>query len=207
METIIERYNAESELQWVERADGSQAIEGYAVRWYDGTPGTEYKLPNGRVERIERHAFDDVLKSNANVQLRWNHSRDFTLGDTTTGLILRSDQYGIRFSHPYDASDPDHVKVKTKIKKGLAKGSSFKASAQLRFADENGQHIQYVSRIINLEDVSVVDRPAYAGTAALVRYENEEEIERSYQDWLASEKQKAEDAALLEKLNNLIREK
>jgi HK97 family phage prohead protease len=202
--TQIERQLPDCELQLVERADGSRYFEFYAVRWYDPRdPGTEYQLPNGRVERVERHAFDDVLSSD-DVSFRWNHSRDFELGTKETGLILRTDEFGLRGIHPYDGEDPDHQKVRAKIVKKLARGGSFKARAMLRFADEGGKHVQYVSKILSLEDVSIVDKPAYKGTAAIVRSENEEEIERSYQEWCEQQKQ---DAALLEKLDNLIREK
>lgn len=205
METVIERYIQDCELQLVERADGSLYFDFYAARWYDPKdPGTEYQLPSGRLERIERHAFDDVL-DDPETRLRINHSRDFDLGDKSTGLVLRTDQYGLRSIHPFDPTDVDHQKARSKITKKLAKGASFKATALLRFERQGNNIIQWVTKITRLEDVSIVDRPAYKGTTAMMRCEHEEEIERQYQEWIESERQKEEDRKLIEKLDQLTR--
>lgn len=193
----ITRYTEDTDTQVIERTDGQSYIEGYAVRWYDGTPGTEFQLGPNRVERIVRSAFDGILNDpNEDTKCRFNHSREWTLGDKSTGLVLRSDEYGVRYRLPYDPADPQHQVVRSKRQKNLITGSSFKADVKYRWKRENDKDVAEVVDVARLYDVGPCDKAAYASTTAVVRAEDTDE----YKQFLAQQ----ETDKRLEQLKNLV---
>jgi HK97 family phage prohead protease len=177
MQQVIERYTKDHETQIVERSDGTSWIEGYAVVW------GEYQMPNGRWERVDRSAFTKVLAEQTEpVSARFNHSRDYELDRSDLSLTLTSDIHGLRYKFPYDSSDPDHAKVRSKIKKGLIRGSSFKALASYKWQNDGNREIGVVEEIARLDDVGPVDHPANQNTTAIMRSDSDE-LEASYQEW------------------------
>lgn len=181
MEEIV-RSTTNHDTQLVERSNGTKEITGYASVYYDGTSGTEYQLDDNLYERVSPGCFDKALAERQNVEIRYNHSTDFVLGDVESGAIVRTDDKGLRYSVPFDDSDPDHLKVKSKIEKGLIKGSSFQAlGPTYRYQDENGKHIAWLTGVKVLRDCSPVNNPAYKGAPALMR---SEELDKGYKDWL-----------------------
>lgn len=154
----------------LERAGGALYFEGYASVFYDGTEKTEYRpLPHVR-EHINKTAFDEVVRSAENIKAFYNHSPDFELGSTKLNtLFLRIDAKGLRYTIPYDDSDPDHTKVKRKIEKGIAKGASFKALGQMTIERDGNRYIRTIETVEKLDEISIVNDPAYTGSQAIIR--------------------------------------
>lgn len=170
----------ESEVQVITREDGTKHLEGYALVFYNGDPKTEYTLSPGKIERIKREDVDKALENKKIIPLRYNHSKDYLLDDTSRTLVLRTDEVGLKFSCPFDEADPDHMKVQSKLSKGIIKGSSFEAIARHHWERDGEKAIGWVADI-DFSDISVVHKPAYEGTMAIVRSSDElEEIEREY---------------------------
>ena len=177
----LKRENTEP-IEIITREDGTQHLEGYAMRFYDGSPETEYALSSGKVERIARADIESTLLQVKSLPLRYNHSKDYVLDDTDHTLTLRCDDKGLRFSAPFDSNDPDHMKVKCKIDKGIIRGSSFEALGMHRWEKDGEKSVGWV-KDLDFKDVSIVNSPAYEGTSAMVRSAEElEEIEREHND-------------------------
>jgi HK97 family phage prohead protease len=177
-------YNNTDDVAIIEQKDGKQYIQGYAARFYNGSADTECKR-GGRVERIRPDAFDGVIDA-PEVELRFNHNADFVLGNRETGLQLRKDNRGIIYTHPYDSTDPEHTRVKSKIDKHLIRGSSWKGTAQIEWDEEGNDRIMWITSVMELEDVSPVDRPAVKGSSAMVfsgTQLNDTELNKSFDDW------------------------
>lgn len=147
-------------------------IVGYASVFYDGTPGTQYQLWPGCVERIIPGAFAEAIKGDV-AALR-NHDDDLLLGRTTANtptLRLREDRVGLR----YEIDPPDTScgrETVSSIKRGDMRGSSFGFS----ILDESwreetmGGALVLVReiRLVRLFDVGPVTFPAYKATSASV---------------------------------------
>lgn len=181
MHEVIRANSEQAEV--IERSDGSKTISGYAVLWYDGTPKTEYPMPNGRIERIRRADFEPILSQKDPVALRFNHSKDCELDNTGATLVLRADDKGILFNAPYDPTDPDHQKTMAKFNKRQIKGCSFRAIARHTYEQVGNKVIGWLTDIERFVDVSiiggnVVDKPAYNGTSCIIRSEAED-----YEEW------------------------
>lgn len=154
----------------ITRHGGAECFEGYAAVWYDGQAGSEYKLLPNVVERIAPSAFDNVLRSGDNVEAQYNHSDNHVLGSTETNtLFLRSDQRGLHFTIPYDEADPDHLKVKAKLSKGIATGASFKALGRSTIQRDGTSYIRTIEEVEQLAEISIVNRPAFKATEAIIR--------------------------------------
>jgi HK97 family phage prohead protease len=191
---LITRNTTEHQTQIVER-DGKKEISGYGAIYYDGTPSSEYHLGDNLYERIQPGAFDRPLAERENVEIRYNHSDDFILGDVEGGAVVKVDDKGLRYSLPYDAADPQHQTVLAKINKGLIRGSSIGMyGPQYRFTQENGKDIAWVTGVKKIRDVGPVGRPAYTGATATIR---SADCDEQYQAWL---KRKAETEKRLAKL-------
>jgi HK97 family phage prohead protease len=172
--------NTETTPELVERADGKREIAGYGALYYDGTSKTEFQLGDNLYERVAHGAFDRCLAEGQVVQVRYNHSPDWVLADTTTGAVVRTDQKGLRYSVPFDSDDPQHQTVRSKLEKGLIKGSSFGAlHPTYRYADEGGKHVAWLTSVRILQDCSPVNSPAYKGAPAMLR-----SAEEGYHEWL-----------------------
>jgi HK97 family phage prohead protease len=144
-------------------ADGVEHFEGYAALFWDGTDRTEYRpLPNVR-ERIARSAFAGVISQPCSVW--YNHSPDHDLGQTA----LTADDKGVRFNLPYDGTDPDHVKVRRKIEKGIATGCSFQALVSCTMKKTGKEYMRTLDKVELLREVSIVNNPAYKATEVTIR--------------------------------------
>lgn len=176
----------------MEERNGQQYISGYGSVFYNpADPGTEYHLGGNLYERIDPQAFNQILAERSNVEARFNHSDDYILGDVESNTLeLRTDAKGLRYSVPFSADDPDHLKVRTKINKGLCKGSSFAFQpGKTEFTNEGDKHICWVRSIKRLRDVGPVSKPAYQASTAFVR---SKEMDDNYAIWLEQERLKIE---------------
>ncbi len=146
-------------------------IVGYAAVFYDGTPGTQYQLWPGCVERIMPGAFAEAIESGDVAGLR-NHNAESLLGRTsapTPTLRLSEDRIGLR----YEIDPPDTVcgrETVTLIERGDLQGSSFAFKIiDERWKEEmiGGVTIQ-VREVLKVElfDVGPVTFPAYKSASA-----------------------------------------
>lgn len=154
------------------RSEGNQDfISGYAVVWFDAlNPGTTYKLPDGVLERVDRHAFDDLLKRDANFPIVYSHDASHYLGDTETKTaFVEADDVGLKVTVPIDKEDPTHTNVIAKLRKNIIKGMSFQGNGiSKKVRDASGKFISVIQKVTRLDDLSFVHKPAYKATTAMI---------------------------------------
>lgn len=175
MEKRITRY-VEDPVSFVEaKAATEQAsLNGYGAVYYDGSPGTEFKLWDGAVERIKPGAFDEAIEKD-DVRALFNHNPDLILGRKSAGTLkLFSDKKGLGYS--IVAGDTTVAKdVREHIKRGDVRGSSFSfmiPKGGERWQTEDGVDIRYLTKV-RLMDVGPVTFPAYEGTVAGARIQGD----------------------------------
>lgn len=189
----------------VTRSDNQDYIMGYGAVWYDGTPKTEYKTPDGYLERISSDAFDESLVSQDPIESRFNHDRNFVLGRSDLGSArFFKDGKGLVYQVRYDSEDPDHVKVKSKIRKSLIRGSSFVGYSDPTKIEikRDGKQTVLTHKRIKLVEAGPVDNPAYKGTEAMLRSE-QDTIKRMVEEFEEKEKRMEETRKYLDYLTNL----
>lgn len=150
-------------------------LRGYAAVYYNGTPGTEYRLGPNSYERIMPGAFDRAIRED-DVRALFNHDGSRILGRTTAGtLSLLADQRGLFYSiSPADTQTAREVM--TWVERREITGSSFSfIVTDEGTLKENGRRIFEV-RAVKLFDVGPVTFPAYEGTAA--EFNSADEAER-----------------------------
>ena len=165
------------------RDDESKTITGYAAVYYrEGKKNTEFKLWDDFVERIAPGAFDSVLKQD--VRALFNHDSNHVLGRTKgKTLRLSVDEKGLK----YEIDVPDTQTGRdllTSIKRGDVTGSSFsfmlgKNGAEIN--DDGKRVVRTITKVSKLFDVGPVTFPAYEGTAAKSR--DEEEAQRELEQY------------------------
>ena len=191
----MERRHIDKPLRVETREDGAARVEGYASRYYDGNPGTEYRLWPGAVERIMPGAFEGIAN---NVMALFNHDPSRILGSTRAGsLKLEARSDGLFYSVEVPDT-PTGKEVSANVRAGNIQGSSF----GFRITDEEWRTEDDVDirevRGVELLDVSPVTYPAYADTSAGIRStDGADEARTSYDSWKARERQ-AQDMKLTE---------
>lgn len=181
MEIIRNTSNHCTEI--IER-DGKKEITGYGAIYYDNTPGSEYQIGPNLYERFAKGFADTAIASGQNIVVRYNHDDNFILDDTDNGAKVKADDKGIKYSVPFDSQDPDHLKVKSKIEKGLIRGSSIAATnPKYSFTEEGSKHIAWVTSVERVIDCSPVNNPAYKNAPAMLR---SAELNEQYETWLKS---------------------
>lgn len=153
-------------------------IVGRAAVFYDGTPGTEFKLWKGAVERIAPTAFDAALTRPDDVRALFNHDPSRVLGRSTAGtLSLSKDKQGLNYR--IDTPDtPTGREVTELIRRRDVKGSSFAFWVEKEEWAEEGDLEVWTILSVRLADVSPVTFPAYEATTA--------EARASYDAWRAT---------------------
>lgn len=144
------------------RDDGGETIEGYAAVYnrYSSNLG-------GFVEQIRPWAFDDSMQR-ADQIASYNHDYAAMLGRRSADTLeLDSDSLGLRYAIDYDAEDPDHRRVRSKIRRGELRGSSFTFSyvpdGETWSYTDQGMLLCTVERAA-LHEVAPVVWPAYPVT-------------------------------------------
>ena len=145
------------------------AIVGRAAVFYDGTPGTEFKLWKGAVERIAPSAFDAALTRPDDVRALFNHDASRVLGRSTAGTLgLTKDKQGLNYR--IDTPDtPTGREVTELIRRRDIKGSSFAFWIEKESRAEEGDLEVWTIESVRLTDVSPVTFPAYEATTAEAR--------------------------------------
>lgn len=149
----------------------AQYLSGYFVKWYDGTPATEYK--QGDVyERIAPTALDTLLRSNPPVEVWYEHDNTVTLGSTEDGNVsIHTDNIGAYHLTRFDPHDPDHTKTLAKIKNKWIRGMSFRANGKQKLTRDGNKWISTITQFDRLAEISYCRKPCYKGTSAFVRSE------------------------------------
>lgn len=156
--------------QIVRRGD-QEYLEGYAALWPDGTEGTVYRPSPHVKETVDPHAFDEVLQRGDRIELQTDHKDENIIGSTDDGLILRADDTGLRISYPFDPHDIALMLTRQRIEKRYYGGMSFRAQGVMEISRTNTGHHRVIKKVTELVEVSFVRKPAYKGTAAIVRSE------------------------------------
>jgi len=145
----------DDEIQIEERSGGQAKITGYGCVF-----NNVYPIGDGAYERILPQALDNADMTQT--ECRYNHSNDFILGDVPTNTLqLRPDARGLYYSTDFDDGDPDFVKCRSKIRKGLVKGSSIGMKIDHSFPTmEDGKTIYNIDRISYVRDLGPVNTPA-----------------------------------------------
>lgn len=158
--------------------NGPDAIEGYAAVFYRADdPGTEYRIWDDFYERIMPGAFDRAISEGHDARGLYDHNSEKVLGRVSSKTcILTVDTIGLRFSIPYDPTDPDHCQVVPKIRRGDVTGCSFAMShvaatwEDIRDPDDDERLISIRNITdLNLHDVGPVTYPAYEATEVGLR--------------------------------------
>jgi len=153
-----------------EKGKGNPVV-GYAARFYNGKPETEFELWPGLVERIMPGAFKRTLKDGPDVVALFNHDPSMILGRRSAEtLILKEDGKGLS----YDVTPGDTTvgrDVLEHVRRGDVVGSSFgflvaPAGEKTR---KEGHILIRELHDVDLFDVGPVTNPAYEATSAKVR--------------------------------------
>ena len=175
-------FEDDNELMVESRADGRAAIIGYAAVY------NRLSLDLGGFrEEILPGAFDRILsrqRGRQDVVALFNHDSNIVLGRSSSGTLeLSTDDKGLRYVVTPPVSRADVMEL---IQRRDVRGSSFaftvgKDGEAFR-TDEAGSAIRQIREVSGLYDVGPVLVPAYPATSASVAM-------RSYEAWLASQKQ------------------
>lgn len=161
------------------------AISGYGAVFYDGNPGTEYKLWSNAIERIMPSAFDRAAKED-DVRGLFNHDPNMLLGRTSSGTMkLSVDSRGLK----YEIEPPDTQcgrDTVTSLKRKDLTGSSFAFIVKSEtWRDEGDISIREINEV-ELYDCGPVTFPAYVGTTSGMRSEQVAECRASFDAWKAT---------------------
>ncbi len=177
----------------IETREGKPSIlTGYASVFYDGTPGTEYKLWDKAVERIAKTAYDRAVKED-DVRALFNHDPNNLLGRTKSGTMrLVVDERGLLYS--IDLPDTTLGKdVAESVRRNDLTGSSFSfIPTSVNWRKEGDIEIREILAV-ELFDVGPVTYPAYESTTAGIRAVGDvSEARASYDAWKKFEAEAAE---------------
>ena len=182
-------------------SDGDMKIEGYFAVFDDETLlyDSEYYR---EYEKIDRHAFDNTLKSE-DVRALINHEDASVLGRTKAGtLTLRTDDKGLWGSIDVNPNDTEAVNLYERVKRGDVDQCSFGFSildedhtTENREGEPTETH--YTIKRVKLYEVSVCTFPAYENTGVEARSKKASETRR---ETLETRKQR-----LKERLKNGIK--
>ena len=177
--TIEKRYSN------LELRSDDKKISGYAAVFYNGNPDTEYKLWQGCKERIGKDAFRNLIQSDDDVIVSFNHDMVTLLGRRSAGTCRISiDDIGLRFECDFDAADPDHVRVSRKIQKKEVTGCSFAFTTNSDSWTEEGSEKVRTLNDVNVYEVGPVIFAAYSGTSVGIRSEgNDVEARSSFENF------------------------
>lgn len=157
--------NADRHRLRFEKREGNEAggkIGGYASVFYDGTPGTEYRVGDWFIERVMPGAFDRAIAEKHDVRCLFNHSSHYVLGRTVSGTCrLSIDATGLAYEADVNGEDPQARSVAAMIRRGDVTGSSFQFMIEKETIDRTGDIPIFEILDVTLLDVAPVTWPAY----------------------------------------------
>lgn len=155
----------------VKRQHSRATIEGVAAVYYDGTPGTEFVIFPGLVERIMPGAFDGVVgNKSADVVALFNHDRNLLLGRKSAGTLrLESTPVGLEYTIE-PAATSIAGDVLEHIRRRDVTGSSFSFEPVTeKWTKDTKRGLEIVEILdVAVFDVGPVTLPAYKATEAEV---------------------------------------
>lgn len=172
-----ERVRGSDPVQIRNSESGEPCISGYAMVYYTGEGGTEYRIREAsgnypaQVERMMPGCADELLDDPAlDVAGLFNHDSNYVLGRSSSGTLrLSLDDRGLRYEIDPPSSRADVVEA---VERGDVTGSSFAfyIDEEERIEDRtNNQIIYEIRKISRLQDVGPVTYPAYKGTESVLR--------------------------------------
>ena len=96
----MEKRHATNQRVEIRREENQPAtISGYAAVFYRADqPGTEFRLADDYVERIQPGAFNNALKNADDARALFNHDSNQVLGRVSSGTLrLNVDEVGLRY--------------------------------------------------------------------------------------------------------------
>jgi HK97 family phage prohead protease len=183
-------------------AEKLQRFVGHASVYYDGTPGTEYRVRNV-VERIMPGAFDRAIHDD--VVGLFNHDPNYVLGRTSSGtMTLEADGKGLRYEIMPAQDSTRHRDLMVDIKRGDVTGASFGfIPGDTSVAREGDTTVKYIRSVKMLRDVGPVTFPAYSGASAMMRSkEYDEMLLREAEEF--QRKQREEEALRLRRKRRML---
>jgi len=169
----MEKRHATNQRVEIRREENQPAtISGYAAVFYRADqPGTEFRLADDYVERIQPGAFDNALKNADDARALFNHDSNQVLGRVSSGTLrLNVDEVGLRYQ--IDLPDTQLGRdVATIIERGDVSGSSFAFAVNDKGSEVTRDGEQMVRTItdVSLFDVGPVTYPAYQATSTAKR--------------------------------------
>jgi Escherichia/Staphylococcus phage prohead protease len=158
-------------IQELRAGDGDgMTLAGYAAKF-----NTPTVIANKFREIIAPGAFTRALAAKQDVRALFNHDVNTVLGRTASGtLALAEDSTGLLFLCQLDPSNTEHKNIYASVKRQNISEMSFAFLPN----GENGEEwrqskdgLVRTLRDVDLFDISVVTRPAYAGTSVQARSE------------------------------------
>lgn len=158
--------------------DKPARIAGYAAVYYDGSPGSEFRIAPSLVERIAPGAFDETIGRD-DVRGLFNHDPNMVLGRTSSRTMrISADAKGLAYE--IDLPDTQAGRdVGVIVGRHDVQGSSFAFSIPKGgedWVDEPSRSIVTITRIERLFDVGPVTFPAYEGTSTEIRSNTESRL-------------------------------
>jgi HK97 family phage prohead protease len=186
---------AQSGLRVDAQTEETRKIVGYAAVFFDESRAseTEYELwPGGPIERVMPGAFSRAIREDDVLGLV-HHDPTKVLGRTSPDpnqgtLRLFEDRIGLRFE-----IDPPNTQLGRDMLESVARRDYRGASFGFRkpdqeFRKEEGRTIREVTGVGTLTDVSLTTTPAYSGTDAGVRADEDlGEVRSKDDDWNAAQ--------------------
>jgi HK97 family phage prohead protease len=149
-----------------------QTVEGNRLAGYAAVYGQDSReiVEGGKafVERIAPGAFNETLRSGADVKLYYNHDASMPLARTRSGtLALKSDRQGLAF----DATLPDTT-LGRDVRALLERGDLTGEMSFGFYVDEDSWNRSRTERLVKrarLVEVSIVQDAAYPQTSSSLR--------------------------------------
>ena len=199
-----------AEMETRKAEDGAMIVEGYAT-----TFNQPYKLWRDKEitvnEQVDRHAFDETDMSD--VIMQYDHEGRVFARIANGTLELEADDHGLKIRANLGGTEIGR-QLFEEIQGGYTNKMSFgfTVTGQKREETKSGDHItvlRTITKIGKLYDVSAVSLPANDATEISARTIGDGLIAEVLEEVRAEEQRRAEEArrsAVLEKLNNLIKE-
>lgn len=143
-----------------------QYFEGYAFVYETRTDIGEF------TEEIAKGAADEVMQDD--VRGLFNHDVNIVLGRTSSGTMqISTDERGMKYRIKYNPNDPDHVRVREKVKRGDISQSSFAfKKKEDKWEMRDGKKHRTVLKFKRMIDVSPVTYAAYNDATVAMRSMN-----------------------------------
>ena len=172
------RFLADTDFELREDAGSTPVLVGYAARFWDGTPETQFQLRAGVYERVMPGAFDNIAAND--VISSFNHNFASLLGRTSNKTLrLSVDSRGLR----YEVDLPDTSAgrdVAALVKRGDLKGSSFAFKVERDTITKDGENRVRSLNSVRVAELGPVVNPAYTGTSTGIRSEELDALEARF---------------------------